>query len=104
MRKIGIVLLMGLGLAACSPRQERLAIGAGLGGATGAVVGGLATGTTGGPLQVPPLALSAEPPLPMQPVHARDAGIIATAIGFADASFLTPALRWIEAASELGGL
>jgi osmotically inducible lipoprotein OsmB len=48
MGKIGIVALMGLTLAACSPRQERLAVGAGLGGATGAVVGGLATGTAGG--------------------------------------------------------
>lgn len=50
MKKLGIIALMGLSLAACSPRQERAAVGAGIGGAAGAVVGGLATGTGGGAL------------------------------------------------------
>ncbi len=50
MKKLGILALMALSLAACSPRQERMGLGAGIGGATGAVVGGLATGTGGGAL------------------------------------------------------
>jgi hypothetical protein len=50
MKKIGLVALVGLTLAACSPRQERIATGAGIGAATGAVIGGVATGTGGGAL------------------------------------------------------
>jgi len=50
MKKLGVVALMGLTLAACSPRQERIATGAGLGAATGAIIGGVATGNAGGAL------------------------------------------------------
>lgn len=42
---LGAVLLAG-----CSPREERLAAGAGVGAAAGAIVGGLATGRAGGAL------------------------------------------------------
>ena len=34
MKKLGLIALMGLTLAACSPRQERVATGAGIGAAT----------------------------------------------------------------------
>ena len=37
-------------LAACTPREERIATGAGLGAAGGALIGGLAAGTAGGAL------------------------------------------------------
>ena len=50
MKKLGIVAMMGLTLAACSPRQERVATGAGIGAAAGAIIGGVATGTGGGAL------------------------------------------------------
>ncbi len=50
MKKLGIIALMGLSLAACSPRQERVATGAGIGAAAGAIIGGVATGTGGGAL------------------------------------------------------
>ena len=50
MNKLGIIALMGLSLAACSPRQERLATGAGIGALAGALIGGAATGTGGGAL------------------------------------------------------
>ncbi|MDB5569470.1 MAG: hypothetical protein JWN93_653 [Hyphomicrobiales bacterium] len=48
MKKIVLVILATVALAGCSPRQERVAVGAGLGGAAGAVIGGLATGSAGG--------------------------------------------------------
>ncbi len=50
MKNIALAILAVVALAGCSPRQERVAVGAGLGGATGAVIGGLATGSAGGAL------------------------------------------------------
>lgn len=46
---IGAVAAAAL-LAGCSPREQRVAAGAGVGAATGAVIGGLATGHGSGAL------------------------------------------------------
>jgi hypothetical protein len=50
MKKLIIVALAALTLGACTPREERAATGAGLGGLGGAVIGGLAAGTPQGAL------------------------------------------------------
>ena len=50
MKKLTMVALAALSLAACTPREERIATGAGLGAAGGALIGGLAAGTAGGAL------------------------------------------------------
>lgn len=50
MKKILVVALAALALGACTPREERAAAGAGLGGLGGAVIGGLAAGTPQGAL------------------------------------------------------
>jgi hypothetical protein len=53
LRRIGAPLLalaLGLGLAGCNTPGERAAGGALIGGATGAAIGGLATGRAGGAL------------------------------------------------------
>jgi hypothetical protein len=48
------------------------------------------------------LALSAEPQLRMQRVRARDAGIIARVIGFADVRFAAQSQRHIHRACQKG--
>ena len=50
MKKLVLVALAALSLAACTPREERIATGAGLGAAGGALIGGLAAGSAGGAL------------------------------------------------------
>lgn len=50
MKKLLLVALAAVSLAACTPREERVATGAGLGAAGGALIGGLAAGTGGGAL------------------------------------------------------
>lgn len=49
MKKILVVLALGLSLAGCeTARQDRVAGGALIGGGTGAIIGGVASGTAGG--------------------------------------------------------
>lgn len=50
MKKLALVAIAALSIAACTPQQERVATGAGLGAAGGALIGGLAAGTAGGAL------------------------------------------------------
>lgn len=50
MKKLVLVALAALSLAACTQREERIATGAGLGAAGGALIGGLAAGSAGGAL------------------------------------------------------
>jgi hypothetical protein len=47
---VAAVATLGLALAGCSPREERIVAGAGVGAAAGAVIGGLATGSGRGAL------------------------------------------------------
>jgi hypothetical protein len=50
MKKLIVVALATITIAACTPRQERIATGAGLGGAGGAIIGAVAAGTPEGAL------------------------------------------------------
>jgi MFS family permease len=50
MKKLIAMAAVGLALGACTPHEERVGGGAVLGAATGAVIGGLATGRAGGAL------------------------------------------------------
>ncbi len=50
MKKLLIVGVCGLALAACTAREQRVGTGAALGGAAGALIGGAATGRVGGAL------------------------------------------------------
>ncbi len=50
MKKLALVALAALSLAACTPREERIAAGAGIGAAGGAIIGAVASGTPGGAL------------------------------------------------------
>ena len=50
MKKLIVVALAAITIAACTPRQERIATGAGLGGAGGAIIGAVAAGTPEGAL------------------------------------------------------
>jgi|LauGreDrversion4_2_1035121.scaffolds.fasta_scaffold1468889_2 hypothetical protein len=47
---LGAIVLAAAAIGGCSPRQERMATGAGVGAAAGAVIGGLASGTSTGVL------------------------------------------------------
>jgi osmotically inducible lipoprotein OsmB len=48
MKKIVAAAALGLTLVACTPREERVATGAGIGAVAGAIIGGAATGRAGG--------------------------------------------------------
>jgi osmotically inducible lipoprotein OsmB len=50
MKKLMAIAAVGLALGACTPHEERVGGGALVGAATGAVIGGLATGRAGGAL------------------------------------------------------
>lgn len=50
MKKLALAALAALSIAACTPQQERVATGAGLGGGAGALIGAIAAGTPEGAL------------------------------------------------------
>ena len=50
MKKLALAAMAALTIAACTPQQERIATGAGLGGAGGAIIGAVAAGTPQGAL------------------------------------------------------